>query len=81
MIHAREDYQRIQDPECLIPADEPVFLLRAQDACAAVAVDAWANAAELSGASREIVASARKQAERMRLWPKHQTPDMPNDPF
>lgn len=81
MIHAREDYQRIQDPACIIPHDEPVFLLRAQDPCAAIAVDAWANAAELSGASREIVASARKQAERMRLWPKHKTPDMPDDPF
>ena len=31
MIHAREDYNRIQDPTGKIPADEPVFLLRAQD--------------------------------------------------
>lgn len=31
MIHAREDYNRIQDPEGKIPDDEPVFLLRAQD--------------------------------------------------
>ena len=31
MIHARDDYNRIQDPAGKIPADEPVFLLRAQD--------------------------------------------------
>ena len=31
MKHAREDYNRIQDPAGLIPADEPVFLLRGQD--------------------------------------------------
>jgi len=31
MIHARDDYNRIQDPENKIGEDEPVFLLRAQD--------------------------------------------------
>jgi hypothetical protein len=31
MIHARSDYNRIQDPEGRIGADEPVFLMRAQD--------------------------------------------------
>lgn len=31
MIHARDDYNRIQDPAGLIPADEPVMLFRAQD--------------------------------------------------
>lgn len=30
MIHARPDYNRIQDPENKIPEDEPVFLLRAK---------------------------------------------------
>lgn len=33
MIHAREDYQPIQDPGGLILEDEPVFLLRAKDKC------------------------------------------------
>jgi hypothetical protein len=32
MKHARPDYARIQDPWRKIPADEPVFLIRAQDA-------------------------------------------------
>lgn len=31
MKHARSDYDRIQDPQGLIPDGEPVFLLRAQD--------------------------------------------------
>jgi len=31
MIHAREDYNRFQDPENKIPKDEPVMLFRAQD--------------------------------------------------
>ena len=32
MLHARTDYDHIQDPTGKIPADEPVVLLRAQDA-------------------------------------------------
>jgi hypothetical protein len=31
MLHAREDYQRFQDPENKIGKDEPVMLFRAQD--------------------------------------------------
>lgn len=31
MKHAREDYNRFQDPLELIPKDEPVMLFRAQD--------------------------------------------------
>ena len=31
MIHAREDYNRFQDPDNKIPQNEPVFLFRAQD--------------------------------------------------
>lgn len=41
MIHARNDYQRIQDPTNKIPNDEPVFLLRAQDKTAAEVVRYW----------------------------------------
>jgi hypothetical protein len=38
MIHARDDYNRIQDPMNKIPLLEPVFLLRAQDLFAAACV-------------------------------------------
>ena len=34
MKHARSDYDRIQDPDGKIPANEPVFLIRGQDVCA-----------------------------------------------
>jgi hypothetical protein len=60
MIHARDDYNRIQDPAGLIPQDEPVFLLRAQDVAAPQIVAAWADAIERLGGSPELVAAARE---------------------
>lgn len=83
MIHARKDYNRIQDPlpEDLggISADEPVFLLRAKDMVAWKAVLYWARQAEAAGADPRIVEHARQQADRMRQWPVKQCPDMPED--
>ena len=76
MLHAREDYNRIQDPAGIIPADEPVFLIRAQDACGAETVEDWANHAEQYGANADIIAKARAQAKAMRSWPKHKCPDL-----
>lgn len=43
MKHNRKDYDRIQDPEGLIPKDEPVFLLRGKDAYTPATVRYWAN--------------------------------------
>lgn len=80
MKHARPDYQRIQDPDGLIPDDEPVFLLRGQDLCAPAAVRKWADEAEAAGASKEIVIAARDQANLMDSWAaqiRGKTPDMP----
>lgn len=68
MIHAREDYNRIQDPSGLIPDDEPVFLLRAQDATAPAVVRTWADMAEAAGADARIVLAARHQAFAMESW-------------
>jgi len=83
MKHNRRDYDRIQDtlPESQggIPADEPVFLLRASDLCAAKIVLLWADLAERRGAAPEMVASARSQARAMDEWPKKKIPDAPND--
>jgi hypothetical protein len=76
MKHARQDYDRIQDPAMLIPMDEPVFLLRAQDMCAAATVHLWANLAEKFGAKPVIVSLARQQADRMEKWRKHKVPDL-----
>ena len=81
MIHAIEDYNRIQDPEGLIPEDEPVFLIRGQDIAAPVAIHAWANAAEALGASPEIVRLARRHATMIISYQKrtgeHKVPDLP----
>jgi hypothetical protein len=68
MLHARKDYNRIQDPENIIPAEEPVFLLRAQDLNAPMVVAYWADTAEQNGAAPEIVLSARKHAAQMLAW-------------
>jgi len=79
MKHAREDYNRIQDPDGLIPEDEPVFLIRGQDRAAPGTVEAWAMLAELMGASPVIVKAARKQAWLMRDYQssvKNKIPDM-----
>jgi hypothetical protein len=82
MKHARSDYNRIQDPENLIPDDEPVFLIRGKDKVAPSTVEAWAALAEQAGASAEIVYAARQQAARMKLWQDSkgcQIPDAPLD--
>lgn len=80
MRHARADYNRIQDPAHLIPEDEPVFLIRGQDAVGPETVDHWAFMAEQEGASKEIIVAAKYQAAEMRKW-QHihglKTPDMP----
>lgn len=68
MKHARPDYDRIQDPDGLIPEDEPVFLIRGQDIAGPIAVEAWAAAAERLGADPEIVARAFQQSCAMREW-------------
>jgi hypothetical protein len=81
MIHARADYNRIQDPAVDNPSlaagstpigeDEPVFLLRARDQCAPAALLMWASQLEhaagqcLTGTDKE---EAIKTAEHVRDW-------------
>lgn len=80
MKHARADYDRIQDPAGLIPDDEPVFLLRAKDACAPATVLHWAAQAALRDAEPAIIDAATRQALLMSQWQiKHgaKVPDMP----
>ena len=56
MIHAREDYNRIQDPLGLIPEDEPVFLIRGKDVLAPAALLSWCTFARRCGVSEEMIA-------------------------
>ena len=79
MKHAREDYNRIQDPDGLIPEDEPVFLLRAQDVVSVQTVETWARLAEESGADPDIVHRARRHANEMRKWHNKKIPDLPKN--
>lgn len=60
----------------LIPRDEPVFLIRGQDAVGGAAVRAWATLAEANGADPHIVGVARRHAHKMDAWPKKKTPDL-----
>lgn len=55
---------------CLVKAadDEPLFVLRAQDITAPVAIEEWCRLAERLGAPAEKVAHARLHAEAMRRW-------------
>lgn len=76
MRHARDDYNRIQDPEGKIPEDEPVFLLRAQDSIAAEVVRKWAELNDLSGGDSRLSEMARAQADKMGAWPKKKLADL-----
>ena len=92
MIHSRNDYQRIQDPENKIPVDEPVFLLRAQDVTAANIVRAWVkvNRKHLIKdmkekkinvhqylARRKLICTAEAHAYRMEDWLPRKPADAP----
>jgi hypothetical protein len=80
MKHAREDYNRIQDPANLIPEHEPVFLLRGKDVAAPAAIEAWCKEAKKYGADDNIIQAAQEHADKMRVWQiEHESkvPDMP----
>lgn len=79
MIHAREDYNRIQDPAGLIPIGEPVFLLRAQDHTAAGLVEIWAQTARRFNVDASMIQLALDHAQRMREWETKKVPDLPED--
>jgi len=82
MKHARKDYDRIQDPAGLIPADEPVFLLRGKDVLAPEIVRERASEAEKMGVEPRMVEAAREQAREMDRWQREhgtQVPDMPKE--
>lgn len=83
MIHARLDYNRIQDPAGKIPDDEPVFLIRAQDLVAPAAVRYWAARANVVGADERIIKAALHQSVLMERWQREhgfKIPDLPPAP-
>lgn len=74
MIHARPDYDPIQDPRGLIPDDEPVFLIRGQDEFAIQTLVFYHGLCTDAGLEAPLVAA---QIERMKAWPVRKTPDGP----
>jgi hypothetical protein len=80
MKHAREDYNRIQDPAGLIPEDEPVFLLRAQDMLAPATIVWWSEQLAKRDGDPTLVKMAKGQADKMVAWQKahgFKLPDLP----
>lgn len=81
MRHLRADYDRFQDPDRIVPEDEPVFLIRGQDPAASVAVRAYAVAAAAAGADAEMVRQIGAWADEMKAYAKraqHGPPDIPD---
>ncbi len=76
MKHAREDYNRFQDPLGKIPEDEPVMLFRAQDRYAADTIRFYANLVESGGGDQNVVKACRLHADLMDAWPKKKSPDI-----
>jgi hypothetical protein len=79
MKHAREDYDRIQDPAGLIPANEPVFLIRGQDLAAIATLRFYAQEASKNGASDELTLKVLQHANEMAAWQRtvaRKTPDL-----
>lgn len=68
MRHADASDDRIQDPDGIIPADEPVFLMRGSDRHAAQAVRDWAAAVLANGGDRAVVSAAHRHARLMEAW-------------
>jgi hypothetical protein len=78
MKHARPDYDRIQDPDGLIPEGEPVFLIRGKDVAGPATVRTWARYAEEAGAGLDIINAAYRQATAMENWQKKHEKQVPD---
>ena len=84
MIHARKDYDRIQDPEKKIPELEPVFLLRGQDPFAPEILLRWAAKLRLKGGAPSMARLVEDHAQKMLEWQesyKKELPDMPKQAY
>ncbi len=81
MIHARKDYDRIQDPLNKIPVDEPVFMLRGQDELAPELLLRWAAKLRLRGGQPGMARIIEDHAQLMIEWQKKikKLPDMPDE--
>lgn len=58
-----------------LPPSEPVFVLRAQDLLAAMAVRGWIDLASVGGVSLAKLTDAELCAQAMEKWPHRRMPD------
>lgn len=80
MIHARTDYDRIQDPAGKIAADEPVMLFRAHDVLFPAIAAKYAELLRLHNADQNLIAAALAHESLARKWQRQngcKLPDMP----
>lgn len=81
MKHARSDYQdRVVDLAKMIPADEPVVLLRAQDKCALPALYEYIARLYAVGADQAFISMMERHVHAFQDWPKKKVPDGPRAP-
>ena len=78
MIHARKDYNRIQDPDGLIPSDEPVFLLRGQDILAPSLLKLWARRLLKKGGDPHMAEIVMNHADAMKTWQRNVKKKLPD---
>jgi hypothetical protein len=71
----RRTFAKIMTPA--IPLDEPVFLLRGQDAAAGAAVETWIRLSRVIGVKQRFLDLALRQAEAISRWPKKKAADVP----
>jgi len=80
MKHLRKDYDRIQDPEEKIGRDEPVFIIRAQDAAMAPTLRFWAYQNWAGGGDMsEAVQAFAKEVEEWQAQNGKKTADAPDN--
>jgi len=70
MKHGKKSYNLIQDTRKngAIPKDEPVFLIRGQDALGPKMLRLYADLHEMSGGGTAVTAGIRAQAYKMEEW-------------
>ena len=66
MRHLRKDYERFTDPAGKIGEDEPVFILRAQDAAMSGTLRAWASLHRKGGG--KLADAVEKFANEVEEW-------------
>ena len=82
MLHARKDYnRRIQDSENIIGADEPVFLLRAQDILMLPMLHQYLRRLrKLTDYDKFMEVAVLKHITRTKKWQKQHEPKAPDVP-